>query len=196
MNCDWEPSESGGVSCIYCRCWRKSPRVKMCPVRSQGYKVDVVIPPEKGRRCTYRSPPLDEIFPPPAGLGDYVSTALHSFGLTKERFSKLVTLGKTEEGCNCNGRHAIANWVGERLGLAPGRLPELHDLLLAEEMQPQKVCHCSHFDAKCLPILKVDRELPLAQAIQKAGYQLCQGCPKFLAADPVGPSKTEGKIPD
>lgn len=150
-------------------------------------------PGERIVECRFRSSCLDETFPPPAGLGDYISTALHSFGLTKERFSILITLGKTEEGCNCKGRHAIANWVGERLGLAPGRLPELHDLLLAEEMQPQKVCHCSYFQAKCLPNLRLDRDLPLAKAIQGSGYHCCPGCPAY-SANPLGSQETGCKL--
>ena len=129
--------------------------------------------PAKGRCAHLGEIMPDEIFPPPAGLGDYVSSGLAKLGITKERFRELVTLGRSEAGCGCEGRQKFINWIGSKLGLPKGCGPEIEKLMAVSEIKPQSVFECA-VHGKCLrKLLRTDEA---KDVIEKAGYKMCLAC--------------------
>jgi hypothetical protein len=128
--------------------------------------------------CLYLGSELpEEQFPPADGLGDKLSNAFAAIGVTKEGFSKLVTLGRSAVGCGCSSRQKLANWLGEQLGLPHGKGPELQAALAASSITPQAVHSCGVHE-KCLPRLKPHRDT--RTAIEGAGFHCCAGCKSYL----------------
>lgn len=101
-------------------------------------------------KCPFRGAVTEKTWPPPEGLGDYISDGLAAIGITKERWSQLVTLGKSKSGCGCNARQKLANWLGEQLGFEKGREPELHELLRKTDVPIMRLHICS-LHGECLP---------------------------------------------
>jgi hypothetical protein len=152
--------------------------IRVLPKRGERPRPERKPKPEKAKHKPAVCPHLgvqlvDEIFPPPDGLGDSISNGLSALGITKERWSQLVSLGKSEAGCGCNERQNLINWFGDKLGLPKGKGPELQRLLELTTIPTQSVHSCALY-GKCLTKW---RETPANQAIIEAsGFHLCLNC--------------------
>lgn len=167
--------------------------VRVRPMRPERpARTDRRQPSRKLETCKHFGELLrDESFPPAAGLGDMVANGLSAIGVTKERWSALVSQGRSEGVCTgCDGRQIFVNWLGEKLGLSVGQGPILHKLLEADEIKPQPVFACV-VHGKCLPTLRRDGEVK--QAIEGAGFHLCYGCKDKELVPIESPDNLRGK---
>lgn len=150
----------------------------VCSNCGKSYKqlVKAACPKKRRKPCSHLGDPTGESFPPPEGAGNLISSALSKIGVTKKRFSRLITLGKSETGCNCNWRIGAVNWIGSWLGLPGGMSGELQDLVTMEEIAKQDLHHCGYFQQSCLPNLHLTQDGETRREMARAGFRLCHGC--------------------
>lgn len=125
----------------------------------------------------------NETFPPEDGLGDLLSNALTRIGLTKQRWSELVSTFKQKheqeqtdgQGCGgCEARHKFMNWMGEKLGFSGGKGPGVQAVLELHSLSRQPIFKCE-IHGKCLPLLNVAKETH--QQLASDGWMGCGSCP-------------------
>ena len=118
-----------------------------------------------------------EMFPPNLGLGDYVSDALGGIGITKARWTSLVTAYKKEAptvknpGCGCKKRESLLNYAGRKLGLSTGQGSDLRVLLSSIVVRKQPMFKCS-LHGTCIGLGEIFNE-EVSAAIDAIGIKRC-----------------------
>lgn len=123
--------------------------------------------------CIHRKAVATEIFPPPQGGGDLLSTGLKALGITTETYSDAKASMGLQPNCSCEGRQTWLNKFTEKLGLGEGQGAELQSVIATEKLTGVQVNECK-IHGKCLPDLRVaENQLDI---IRESGYWPCQGC--------------------
>ena len=111
------------------------------------------------------------------GLGDYFERSLEKIGVTKNRWNKLLKEFNSEyEGCGCNKRHKMVNWLGEKLGMPKGVGPEMTEALRSTAIPRVPIHNCAS-KGRCVGNGKYPESV--VTAIRDTGIEPCQHCDSF-----------------